>query len=636
MSQEIRTVPVDSPLMPPGIPYIIGNEAAERFSFYGMRAILVVFMTKYLWLMDSQTGQQMSDAQATEHYHHFVALVYLTPLFGALLSDIFLGKYRTIMLLSVLYCAGHAALACMGMFGNAQWWLLAGLLMICAGSGGIKPCVSAHVGDQFGPKNQHLLSKIYNWFYFSINFGSFFSTLLTPWLLEWYGPHWAFGIPGALMAIATVMFWMGRKKFIHVPAGGRKFFDEVFSRTGLMALAKLLPLFLFIALFWALYDQTGSSWVLQSEHMDLHFMGITWLPSQIQAINPILILIYIPLFTFAVYPLIHKVFPLTPLRKIGIGMFLVAASFALIMQIQSWIDAGERPSIGWQLLAFVIITAAEIMISIVGLEFSYTQAPKNMKSLVMAFYLSAVFVGNIFTGQINHFIQIPSAAQEQFAAVAASKDATWVKSANQAIMQGYDQVTGTDDDFIVRLHQGSLKSVEFTDATQKSFTAAANAIIQLAKTRNDRFPPVDQVKAEVLGRDAWGNPIKYEIISQSSCRLISAGPDKVEGTKWDLGVTIDVSTAPSEVPKASMWDRFRPQETWLSKRSQELGVTLKKEAGTSYDKTYFSGGQTKLQGKAYYQFFTVLMLIFAVIYIPFAIIYRPKSYLHEEERELLV
>ncbi len=301
--------------MPPGIPWIIGNEAAERFSFYGMRTILVVFMAKYLFLLDGRGGIPMSEAAAVEHYHTFVGWVYFTPLLGALLSDIFLGKYRTIILLSVVYCLGHAALACMGNWGNSPGWLLAGLLLVCLGSGGIKPCVSAHVGDQFGSSNRHLLSRIYNWFYFSINLGSFVSTLLTPWLLEWYGPHWAFGVPGVLMAVATVLFWMGRHKFVHVPPGGMKFFRELFSSEGLIALAKLIPLFLFIAVFWSLYDQTGSSWVFQAGQMDLHFLGVRWLESQIQAVNPILILIFIPLFALVIYPLVQRVFTLTPLRK---------------------------------------------------------------------------------------------------------------------------------------------------------------------------------------------------------------------------------------------------------------------------------------------------------------------------------
>lgn len=629
VSQEIRTTPIDSATMPPGIPYIIGNEAAERFSFYGMRAILVVFMTKYLWLMDKEAGTPMSNAQATEHYHQFVAWVYFTPLLGALLSDIFLGKYRTIILLSLLYCAGHAALACMGMVGQSSIWFMAGLVMICLGSGGIKPCVSAHVGDQFGPKNQHLLSKIYNWFYFSINFGSFFSTLLTPWLLEWYGPHWAFGVPGVLMAIATFMFWLGRKSFIHVPAGGTKFFRELFSMEGLLALAKLLPLYLFIALFWALYDQTGSSWVLQAEQMDLNFMGITWLESQIQAINPILILLYIPLFTFFVYPLIHRFFPLTPLRKIGIGLFLVAASFALITLIQTWIDAGQRPSVGWQLLAYVVITAAEIMISIVGLEFSYTQSPKNMKSLVMAFYLLAVFVGNIFTAEINRFIQIPSSSHEQFTSLVASQPKEWVKDAKNAILPGYDQTTGTEDDLIVRIDNGSLKSIEFPDRTQQPFAAAAERIIAIAKHAGHRFPEAETLPPDTLGTDPWGNPIVYAITSQESCRLISAGPDRKQGTAWDIGLTIELSLPPGE-KAASWWDRFHPAEKWIDKRAEKLGKKAPQETSVGYDMSYFSGGQTKLEGRSYYQFFTILMLVFAVIYVPFAMLYRPKSYVVEE------
>ena len=627
MSKTYRDVPLDSPLMPPGIPYIIGNEAAERFSFYGMRTILFVFMTKYLWLMDQRAGTAMTDAAATEHYHSFVAWVYFTPLFGALLSDVFLGKYRTIILLSIVYCLGHAALACMGVAGNSPYFLFAGLLMICIGSGGIKPCVSAHVGDQFGAGNFHLLTKIYNWFYFSINFGSFFSTLLTPWLLEWYGPHVAFGVPGVLMAIATFMFWLGRKKFIHVPAGGLKFFKELFSKDGLMALIKLIPLYLFIALFWALYDQTGSSWIMQAEKMNLHFMGIDWLESQVQAVNPILILLYIPLFTFLVYPLIHRFFPLTPLRKIGIGLFLVALAFGLITLIQSWIDAGDRPSIVWQLLAYAIITAAEIMISIVGLEFSYTQAPKNMKSMIMALYLLAVFVGNIFTAKINHFIQIPSSSIEQFTQLKKSQDPQWVNDAKNAILPGYDQMTGTEDDLIARLDKGSLKSIEFADPAQDSLERAAKQVIDAALKNSNTFSSVTSMTPVMLGKDPWGNPIQYKITSQSSCRLTSAGPDRISGTQWDMGVTIKLSQSSSE-NVASWFDRFRPKDTWLDNRSATLGVKKAENKNTSYEKEYFSGGQTQLEGTAYFRFFTILMLVAAVIYIPFAMICRPKSHLH--------
>ena len=163
------SAPVTRSDMPGGIPYIVGNEAAERFSFYGMRAILVVFMTQYL--VDSSGAlDAISETEAKGWYHLFVSAVYLTPLLGALLSDGLLGKYRTIILLSLLYCAGHAALA----LDDTRWGLVAGLSMIALGAGGIKPCVSSHLGDQFGQSNQGLLSRAFAWFYFSINLGAFF------------------------------------------------------------------------------------------------------------------------------------------------------------------------------------------------------------------------------------------------------------------------------------------------------------------------------------------------------------------------------------------------------------------------------------------------------------------------------
>ena len=474
-----RTTPQETEVMPPGIPFIIGNEAAERFSFYGMRTILVVFMAQYLHFMDGGGGRALSPNQAVEYYHQFASWIYFTPLLGALVADIFLGKYRTILWLSIVYCIGHAALACMGSYGNSPWWLAAGLLLICLGSGGIKPCVSAHVGDQFGKNNHHLLSRIYNWFYFSINFGSFFSTLLTPWLLDKHGPHWAFGVPGVLMAIATFMFWLGRHRFVHIPPSGSGFFKEAFSREGVVAIGKLMPLFIFIAVFWSLYDQTGSSWVLQAEQMNLHFLGIDWLESQIQAVNPILILIFIPLFTFIIYPMMDRVFPLTPLRKIGIGMALIAASFALTTWIQTWIDAGQRPSIGWQIVAYVIITAAEIMVSIVGLEFAYTQAPKAMKSWIMALFLLSVWGGNQFTAQVNRVIGIPSPGIAQFEQATAQLPADWRTSPRSIVLPGHDGTTGTDDDLIARCQQGRLESLVIPG--RQIFLNAANRIEARAK-----------------------------------------------------------------------------------------------------------------------------------------------------------
>src|SRR6267142_1311726 len=175
--QEYLTSPPKIATMPPGVPYIVGNEAAERFSYYGMRSILTIFMTKYL-LDRSGVLAPMSGEQAKASYHAFVWAVYFIPFFGAIISDAWLGKYRTILILSIVYCFGHLVLA----LDSTRFGLGLGLSLIAIGSGGIKPCVSANVGDQFGATNQHLLTRVFSWFYFSINFGSAFSTMLIPWM----------------------------------------------------------------------------------------------------------------------------------------------------------------------------------------------------------------------------------------------------------------------------------------------------------------------------------------------------------------------------------------------------------------------------------------------------------------------
>jgi proton-dependent oligopeptide transporter, POT family len=396
------TTPIKTDRMPPGIPYIIGNEAAERFNFYGMRAVLVVFMTKYLTDRSGQLAP-MSENEASAAYHWFLFANYFFPMLGAIISDAFWGKYWTILRISLVYCLGSVVLA----LDHTRLGLTLGLTLIAIGSGGIKPCVSSHVGDQFGPDNQHLLSRAFGWFYFSVNFGSFFSILLIPWLLEHYGPLPAFGVPAVLMLSATVIFWSGRYTFAHVPPGGRVFLRETFNREGLAALGRLAVLFIFVAIFWSLWDQSGGEWVLQAEKMDLHFAGITWIASQIQAVNAIMILAFIPLFQYLIYPAINRVFPLTPLRKIGLGLIVTGLSFLVSAWIERQIAAGLKPSIGWQLPAYALLSGGEVMVSITGLEFAYTQAPRHMKAMVQALYLLSVSAGNAFTALVHVFIANP-------------------------------------------------------------------------------------------------------------------------------------------------------------------------------------------------------------------------------------
>ncbi|GAB2981457.1 hypothetical protein GCM10027049_16870 [Mucilaginibacter puniceus] len=418
---------------PKSIFYIIGNEAAERFSFYGMRSILATFLVaQFFNPANNPAMQTVAEARANESTHFFVTLAYTLPFVGALVADWFTGKYKIILYISIVYCFGHLFLA---VFDKNLNGFTAGLLLIAIGAGGIKSCVSANVGDQFDKTNQDLLSKVYGWFYFSINAGSVISTVLIPWVYANYGAKWAFGIPGILMALATIIFFSGRKTYVRVPPSGINKNNFVFisiyalfnigkkkkgqalldvAKTnfdpekveGVKAVYRVMAVFAFAPIFWAMWDQNLSEWVLQAEklnrYINLGFVDFTILPGQVQTANPVFLLSFIPLFTYFVYPFFEKLgIKTTPLRRIGAGLVLTALSFVIIALIQARVDVGEHPSVWWQIFAYVILSAAEVLVSITGLEYAYTQAPKSMKSTMTAIWLLTVAAGNLFVALIN-------------------------------------------------------------------------------------------------------------------------------------------------------------------------------------------------------------------------------------------
>ena len=663
------TAPRASKKMPKGIPYIIGNEAAERFSFYGMKGILVVFMTKYLHLLtDNPNIAAMNKAASIELYHNFTSWVYLTPILGALLADTLLGKYRTIISLSLVYCMGHLTLAFMGTGGlTPEAWMMTGLALISLGSGGIKPCVSAHVGDQFGESNTTWLTKVFGWFYISINVGAFISTILTPWLLEWYGPHWAFGVPGILMAIATLVFWMGRNKFIHIQPKGVGFMRETFSGEGLKTITKLAIIFSFVAVFWALFDQTGSSWVLQAEDLNRLWLGVHWLPSQIQAINPIMIVILVPIFGFGIYPMVDKIFFLTPLRKVSIGLFVMVIGFAMVSVVQQWIDQGQQPSIGWQIFAYAILTSSEVMVSITCLEFAYTQAPRNMKSVIMALFLMSVSLGNFFTAGVNSFIQIPNqleAATSLNAAIQAKdkndkklvttqenilKLASQTKDINgnsikyiskqegnyTLILAGKDGTFGTNSDIHVEFSkdgdQTAIKTAEETNLN------AAFEKIKSYFENNKNTLPKTHVGSNIIEAiiDNWGSPLQYRLVNRNGFRITSLGADKDYMTENDIVLLGSISRPSKDegaMEKPYSWRENRIIEL---KGDQGLREVVKGRGGIKeieFDIVTMVGGQTNLEGSEYFWFFTWLMLGTAIVFVFVAFLYKPKTYLHEETK----
>jgi POT family proton-dependent oligopeptide transporter len=413
---------------PPQIAYIVGNEACERFSYYGMRSVLAGYITASV--LKGGLGQDADTA--TRIIHLFVFANYFMPLLGAWLSDRLFGRYHTILWVSLFYCAGHGVLACSDLFGSADgrlYCLFAGLALIAFGSGGIKPCVSAFMGDQFRPEQAHLLQKAYGAFYWAINFGSFFSFLAIPWVKDTWGYGPAFGVPGLLMALATLVFWLGSPLYVRVPPGrasrsagffavlghalrapraaGAAFWDAAygrFTRREVDAARSVLPILFVFALvpaFWTLFDQTNSTWVLQGQLMTPVRLGrFTLGAEQMQSVNPVLVMTLVPLLTLWVYPRIGRF--AAPLRRMSAGMFLGALSYLVVAAIQTRLESGAPLSLLWQLLPYLILTAAEVLISTTGLEFAFREAAPEMKSTVMSFWLLTTAVGNLLVAAITH------------------------------------------------------------------------------------------------------------------------------------------------------------------------------------------------------------------------------------------
>ena len=379
--------------MPKGIPYIVANEFAERFCYYGINAILSIYMTQFL---------RIGDADATTYHSLFKSAAYFSPLLGAIVSDVFWGKFKTILTFSISYCSGCAIVALVP--GN--YGLVIGLTLVALGTGGIKPCVSTNVGDQFTSKNQHLIERAFSYFYLAINAGSSISIFFCPVLLAKYGRMPAFGMPAAMMFFATLVFWMGRKRFAVVPPAGKAWLRDVLSKQGLKTIGSLAVIYVFLAPWWALWEQSnGQTWTLQAESglMDKSLaFGWTILPAQIQVVNGLFILALVPVFTFGIYPLWSKVAKVTPLRKIAIGIFMISGAYLIVSNIEAHIQNGQSVSVWWQILAYVVLTASEVLVSITALEFSYKQAPLRMKSFIMALFLLSISLGDLINAGVNH------------------------------------------------------------------------------------------------------------------------------------------------------------------------------------------------------------------------------------------
>ncbi len=369
---------------PVGFWFIFWGEFAERSSYYGMRGILMLYMVHRLGFTEGHGSMLM---------HGFIAACYLLPLAGGFLADNYFGKYRTIVGFSIPYILGHVILGIEGVP-----FLIVALCLLAMGTGVIKPNISTLMGmtyDQQRPGQTKLRSDGFAIFYFSINIGAAISSFAMPWLRDQYGYRIAFLFPAALMVVAFLVFAAG-KPFYAVETIRRIRITRDERRERLRVLGRILGLFLVVAFFWGIFDQSASTWTLfAADHLRLELFGWKMLPDAIQGFNPIFILILLPPITMLWHLLSRLGIELRATDKMLIGFVLTGLTMAL-MSIAGFLsgDAG-KVSIFWEVISYVLITAAEVCISVVGLEFAFTQAPDSMKSFVTACWLLAVFLGDL-------------------------------------------------------------------------------------------------------------------------------------------------------------------------------------------------------------------------------------------------
>jgi proton-dependent oligopeptide transporter, POT family len=405
---------------PRGLSFLFATEMWERFSYYGMRALLVLYMVKYLLhpdhaanviglgalkhALESVFGPLEAQPFSSQIYGLYTGLVYLTPIFGGIIADRVLGQHRTILIGAALMALGHFMMAFESLF-------LFALTLLILGNGAFKPNMSAQVGGLYAPGDQRS-DRAYLIFYVGINLGAFLAPLVCGTLGESYGWHYGFAAAGVGMMLALVIYLCAIPSLppdeLHRPAAvaGEK---KPLTRAEWRRVLALIVLFVPTTFFWATYEQQGNTIALWADdytdrHIDLLFwhgeIPTTWF----QSFNPFLIFAFTP---FLVIPLwawqAKRGREPSTVVKMSIGCFGVAIA-NLIMLGAAWQAAGAPDASWlWLLAYFAVITLGELYISPTGLSLVSKVAPARMVSMLMGVWLATSFTGNFIAGWLGSF-----------------------------------------------------------------------------------------------------------------------------------------------------------------------------------------------------------------------------------------
>jgi proton-dependent oligopeptide transporter, POT family len=401
---------------PPALPYLFLTEMWERFSYYGMRALLVLYMVKYAFQpgtaetviglaglkhgLEAVFGPLDIQPFASQIYGLYTGLVYLTPVIGGYLADRVLGQRRTVIIGATLMAVGHFMMA-------FEPLLLFALGFLILGNGAFKPNMSSQVGELYPPGDPRR-DRAYSIFYVGINLGAFLAPLVCGTLGERVGWHWGFGAAGVGMLIGLAIYLYASPKLPpdrlsrHLPGEKTSLSPE--ERRAIWALAIL---FIPTSLFWGTYEQQGNTIALWADENTDRTVNLLFFTTEIpttwfQAVNPLLIFAFTPfVVAFWGYQARRATEPST-LTKMALGCFGSAAAY-VIMAIAAVYAGPGKASWTWLFAYFVVITLGELYISPIGLSLVSKVAPARHLAMMMGVWLATSFTGNFLAGYLGTF-----------------------------------------------------------------------------------------------------------------------------------------------------------------------------------------------------------------------------------------
>jgi len=403
---------------PAGLFVLFLTEMWERFSYYGMRALLVLYITDYLLtdpppagdvmgysalqaILVSVFGEMNVQQMGSQIYGLYTGFVYFTPFFGGMLADKVLGQHKTVYIGGILMAIGHFLMAVESMF-------LVALLFLILGNGCFKPNISTQVGHLY-PQGDTRRDGAFTIFYMGINLGAFFSPLVCGTLGQMVGWHWGFGAAGVGMMIGLAIYWLGADLIPHdsieaqaAKAEKRPLTKEEWSSVYVLAFLCFLNI-----MFWAVYEQQGNTLQLWAdERTNWSLLGFEVPSTWFQSFNPFMIFVFAPVLNMIWAWQAKSGKEPTSVGKMGIGCILCGGAYILMIAAALLVPEGEKGSVMWLVGTVFIFTMGELYLSPIGLSLVTKVAPKPILSMMMGLWFLSSFFGNYMTGYLGTFYSV--------------------------------------------------------------------------------------------------------------------------------------------------------------------------------------------------------------------------------------